>query len=71
MCRFCVLVRLKFGVHVSQSPTVIGFDVSEATVKGVNAGLSHIKDLTNDDVRSLTESGRLEATTDMRRLAES
>jgi UDP-N-acetyl-D-glucosamine dehydrogenase len=52
------------GVHV------IGFDVSEGVVDGVNAGMSHIQDLTHDDVRSEREAGRLEATTDMSRLGE-
>jgi UDP-N-acetyl-D-glucosamine dehydrogenase len=64
-------VGLPLAVEEARSGLhVIGFDVSEPIVKGVNAGLSHIKDLTNEDVRSLTESGRLEATTDMGRLAE-
>jgi UDP-N-acetyl-D-glucosamine dehydrogenase len=49
---------------------VIGFDVTDVVVKGVNSGLSHIKDLTHDDVRVLRESGRLEATSDMGRLSE-
>jgi UDP-N-acetyl-D-glucosamine dehydrogenase len=64
-------VGLPLAVEEARSGLhVIGFDVSEATVKGVNAGLSHIKDLSNEDVSSLTRSGRLEATTDMSRLAE-
>ena len=64
-------VGLPLAVEEARSGLhVIGFDVSEPIVKGVNAGLSHIKDLTNEDVRSLTESGRLEATSDMGRLAE-
>ena len=49
---------------------VLGFDVSSPVVDGVNAGRSHIQDLTDEDVSSLTEGGALEATDDMSRLAE-
>jgi UDP-N-acetyl-D-glucosamine dehydrogenase len=64
-------VGLPLAVEEARSGLrVIGFDVSEPIVKGVNAGLSHIKDLTNEDVRELRDAGRLEATTDMSRLGE-
>ena len=52
------------GLHVT------GFDVDTSVVDGVNAGRSHIRDLTDDDVRSQRSGGRLEATTDMGRLAD-
>ena len=52
------------GVHV------VGFDVSDPVVESVNAGRSHIQDLTDEDVSVHTEEGRLEATTDMARMAE-
>lgn len=64
-------VGLPLSVEAGRSGLkVIGFDVNEAVVAGVNAGRSHIQDLTNDDVSSLCEAGLLEATTDMGRLAE-
>jgi UDP-N-acetyl-D-glucosamine dehydrogenase len=64
-------VGLPLSVEAGRSGLkVIGFDVNEAVVAGVNAGRSHIQDLTNDDVSSLCEAGLLEATTDMSRLAE-
>jgi UDP-N-acetyl-D-glucosamine dehydrogenase len=49
---------------------VIGFDVNPKVVEGVNAGHSHILDVPSDDVARLTRAGLIEATTDMRRLAE-
>lgn len=49
---------------------VIGFDVSRSVVDGVNRGVSHIQDLTDEQIGTLVASGRLEATTDMSRLAE-
>ncbi len=50
--------------------SVIGFDVSDRVVDGVNAGRTHIQDLEDSDVASLREAGILEATTDMSRLKE-
>ncbi|HUF52062.1 MAG TPA: nucleotide sugar dehydrogenase [Longimicrobiales bacterium] len=49
---------------------VIGFDVSERVVASLNAGESHIKDIASHELRALTESGRLQATTDARVLAD-
>lgn len=49
---------------------VLGFDVSPAVVEGVNAGTSHIQDLTDEDIAALRAAGRLEATADMTRLRE-
>ncbi len=49
---------------------VLGFDVSERVVEGVNAGRSHIQDISSEEVARLTEDGRLEATADMARLSE-
>jgi UDP-N-acetyl-D-glucosamine dehydrogenase len=64
-------VGLPLSVEAARSGLrVIGFDVNEAVVAGVNAGRSHIQDLTDDDVASLRAEGLLEATTDMARLAE-
>ncbi len=64
-------VGLPLSVEAGRSGLkVIGFDVNEEVVAGVNAGRSHIQDLTDADVGSLREQGLLEATTDMSRLAE-
>jgi len=49
---------------------VVGFDVKESVASIVNEGRSHIKDLTDEDVGEHVRAGRLEATTDMARLAE-
>ncbi len=49
---------------------VIGFEVSDRIVAGVNAGESHIKDVLAADVQALRKSGKLEATLDMSRLKE-
>ena len=52
------------GIHV------IGFDVNQEVVDGINAGRTHIQDLEDRDVAELREAGLLEATTDMSRLQE-
>ena len=49
---------------------VIGFEVSDGVVAGVNAGESHVQDIPSDNLRPLVEQGLIEATTDMARLAE-
>jgi UDP-N-acetyl-D-glucosamine dehydrogenase len=49
---------------------VLGFDVKESVVAGVNAGKSHIQDVRGADVARLRKKGLFEATTEMRRLSE-
>jgi UDP-N-acetyl-D-glucosamine dehydrogenase len=49
---------------------VLGYDVSERAVNGINAGASHIKDIASDTLRPLVEKGLISATTDASRLAE-
>ncbi len=65
-------VGLPLCVEAAESGAfkVIGFDVSEEVVESVNAGCSHIQDLTDDQVGSLRKRGLIEATCDMSRLAE-
>ncbi len=53
----------------AEVPT-LGFDIVPEIVEIVNAGGSHIRDLSDDDVASLREGNALEATTDFSRLAE-
>jgi UDP-N-acetyl-D-glucosamine dehydrogenase len=48
---------------------VIGYDVSRRVVDALNAGTSHIQDVTNADVVELVRSGLFTATTDEARLA--
>ena len=49
---------------------VLGFDVQQKVVDGLNAGRSHVKDVTEAELRSVVDSGRLHATSDMSRLGE-
>ena len=65
-------VGLPLSVEAASSGglKVIGFDVNEEVVDGVNAGRSHIQHLTDEQVASLRSQGLLEATTDMARLSE-
>ncbi|MGI9626902.1 MAG: nucleotide sugar dehydrogenase [Longimicrobiales bacterium] len=49
---------------------VIGFDVQQTVVDGINAGRSHIGDLEDREVAECQEKGLLEATLDMSRLGE-
>lgn len=49
---------------------VLGYDISQRVVDGLNSGHSHIKDITDQEVAELCSSGRFEATTDALRLAE-
>jgi UDP-N-acetyl-D-glucosamine dehydrogenase len=48
----------------------IGFDVDAARVANVNAGRSHIPDVPTEQVAALVTHGKLEATTDFSKLAE-
>jgi UDP-N-acetyl-D-glucosamine dehydrogenase len=49
---------------------VLGFDISERTVQRINSGESHIRDVSSGAVAEVVGAGRLEATSDMTRLAE-
>ena len=49
---------------------VIGYDVSERVVTALNAGRSHIQDVSSSELAAHVRSGLFEATTDERRLAE-
>ncbi|HCR04215.1 MAG TPA: UDP-N-acetyl-D-glucosamine dehydrogenase, partial [Gemmatimonadetes bacterium] len=39
---------------------VLGFDVKEGVVQGINSGKTHIQDLRDDDVADQVLAGRLE-----------
>ncbi len=49
---------------------VLGFDVNQNVVDGLNAGRSHVKDVTDAQLQAAMECGRFSATTDMLRLSE-
>jgi UDP-N-acetyl-D-glucosamine dehydrogenase len=49
---------------------VLGFDVNPDVVEGLNEGRSHVKDVTDAQLRQAMECGRFSATTDMSRLSE-
>ncbi|HEU0300594.1 MAG TPA: nucleotide sugar dehydrogenase [Longimicrobium sp.] len=64
-------VGLPLAVEVARSGyRVLGFDVSEAVVARVNAGDSHIQDVSAETLAAFVDDGRLQATTDLSRLAE-
>ena len=49
---------------------VIGFDVDVDKIDGLRAGVSHVDDITDADVRSATSTGRYEATGDPAAMAD-
>jgi UDP-N-acetyl-D-glucosamine dehydrogenase len=49
---------------------VLGFDVQQRVVDGLNAGHSHVKDVSDAQLRAVVDSGRFSATADMSRLGE-
>jgi UDP-N-acetyl-D-glucosamine dehydrogenase len=64
-------VGLPLAVELAQAGyRVLGFDVNPDVVEGLNAGRSHVKDVTDTQLQAAMECGRLSATTDMSRLSE-
>lgn len=64
-------VGLPLAVELARSGfRVLGFDISERAVEGINAGVSHIQDVSSDVLSAFTSEGLLSATTDLKRLAE-
>jgi UDP-N-acetyl-D-glucosamine dehydrogenase len=64
-------VGLPLAVHAAGSGIrVIGLDVNEQVVDGVNRGGSHIQDVSSDEVAALVSDGLLEATISQERLRE-
>ncbi|HEY8257319.1 MAG TPA: nucleotide sugar dehydrogenase [Gemmatimonadales bacterium] len=49
---------------------VLGFDIQQKVVDGLNAGKSHVKDVTDEQLQKVVKTGRFSATTDMTRLGE-
>jgi UDP-N-acetyl-D-glucosamine dehydrogenase len=64
-------VGLPLAVELAQAGyRVLGFDISERVVNGLNAGHSHVKDVSADQLGEALAGGRFEATTDMSRMGE-
>ena len=64
-------VGLPLSVEIVRSGLcAVGFDVDPEVVGGINGGVSHIEDVTGEELAEVLATGRLEATTDMARLAE-
>jgi len=49
---------------------VLGYDVNQQVVNGLNAGKSHIKDVTDAQLQAVIKQGRFTATADAKRLGE-
>jgi len=64
-------VGLPLAVELAQAGyRVLGFDISERVVNGLNAGHSHVKDVSAAQLGEALAGGRFEATTDMSRMGE-
>ena len=64
-------VGLPLAVELARAGfRVLGYDISQPVVDGLNAGRSHIKDVSDADLREILDAGRFEATTDASRLGE-
>jgi UDP-N-acetyl-D-glucosamine dehydrogenase len=64
-------VGLPLAVELAQAGyRVLGFDINPDVVDGINAGHSHVKDVTDAQLQAAMQCGRLSATTDMTRLSE-
>jgi len=64
-------VGLPLAVELAKAGyRVLGYDVNAAVVDGINAGKSHIKDISNAELQAVVSKGLLSATVDPLRLAE-
>jgi UDP-N-acetyl-D-glucosamine dehydrogenase len=64
-------VGLPLAVELSRAGyRVLGFDVNPDVVEGLNEGRSHVKDVTDAQLKGAMECGRFSATTEMERLSE-
>ncbi|HLG05880.1 MAG TPA: NAD(P)-binding domain-containing protein, partial [Gemmatimonadales bacterium] len=64
-------VGLPLAVELAKAGyRVLGFDVLQRVVTGLNAGHSHVKDVSTADLRAVRRSGKFEATTEGARLRE-
>ena len=64
-------VGLPLAVEVARSGfRVIGCDISAPVCAGINAGKSHVEDVSTDSLADYVKQGKITATTDFSRLAE-
>jgi UDP-N-acetyl-D-glucosamine dehydrogenase len=64
-------VGLPLAVELAKSGyRVLGYDISQRVVDGINAGRSHIKDVSDGELAAVVQAGKLQATTDALRLTE-
>jgi UDP-N-acetyl-D-glucosamine dehydrogenase len=64
-------VGLPLAVELARAGyRVLGFDINDDVVEGLNQGRSHVKDVTDAQLQTATHCGRFSATTDMSRLSE-
>ncbi len=64
-------VGLPLAVELARAGyRVLGFDVLERVVTGLNAGHSHVKDIPDQALQEIIQAGRFEATSDGNRLRE-
>ena len=64
-------VGLPLAVELAEAGySVLGYDVSQGVVDGINGGTSHIGDVPSETLAKLVEAGLIEATTDESRLGE-
>ncbi len=64
-------VGLPLAVELARAGyRVLGYDINQGVVDGLNQGKSHIKDTTDADLKAQVDAGRFSATTDASRLAE-
>ena len=64
-------VGLPLAVELARAGyRVLGFDVNTGVVERLNAGRSHIKDVSDSQLRDAQAGGRFEATADLGRLGE-
>ncbi len=74
-CRYGVVGMGYVGLALAtafarRGVTVLGFETDDAKVAAVNAGTSYVPDVGDEEVDAAVRAGRLEATSDMSRLAE-
>ncbi len=64
-------VGLPLAVEVAASGyKVVGFDLKPDVAKGVNEGVSHVRDVPSEQLVHLVRDGSIEATTEMNRLRD-
>jgi UDP-N-acetyl-D-glucosamine dehydrogenase len=67
----CGYVGLPLAVELARAGfKVLGYDVNQRVVDGLNAGTSHIKDIKDHELKEQVDAGRLFFSADPKRLAE-